>query len=81
MSRNGWRKSSRSGGDGDNCVEARLAPWRKSSRSGGGGNACVEARTDEMGFQVRDSKLGEDSPIFALADTDFTGLLRAAVRS
>ncbi|MDN3353430.1 DUF397 domain-containing protein [Actinomadura sp. DC4] len=34
-----WRKSSRSGGSGGNCVEVTLLPWRKSSRSGG---ACVE---------------------------------------
>jgi hypothetical protein len=36
-----WRKSSRSGGSGGNCVE--VAPlWRKSSRSGGSGGECVE---------------------------------------
>ncbi|MFG3338976.1 DUF397 domain-containing protein [Glycomyces sp. NPDC048151] len=60
MSQNGWRKSSRSGGDGDNCVEARVAV---------------------AGFQVRDSKLGEESPVFSLAAADFTGLLRAADRA
>lgn len=80
MSQNGWRKSSRSGGDGGNCLEARVAPWRKSSRSGAQGNDCVEARSASAGFEVRDSKLGESSPIFELASTDFTGLLRAAGR-
>lgn len=59
MSQNGWRKSSRSGGDGGNCVEARVA---------------------ETGFEVRDSKLGETSPVFKLAAADFTGLLRATGR-
>ncbi|MDN3238668.1 DUF397 domain-containing protein [Glycomyces tritici] len=81
MSQNGWRKSSRSGGDGGNCLEARVAPWRKSSRSGGDGDNCVETRVAVAGFEVRDSKLGDSSPIFELAATDFTGLLRAASRS
>lgn len=76
MIHNGWRKSSRSDGAGDNCVEARVAPWRKSSRSGSGDN-CVEARNAIAGFQVRDSKLGENSPIFELETAEFTGLLRA----
>ncbi|WP_205327937.1 DUF397 domain-containing protein [Glycomyces sp. YM15] len=54
--------------------------WRKSSRSGAGENACVEARVAAVGFQLRDSKLGGTSPIFSLAASDFTGLLRAAER-
>jgi hypothetical protein len=40
LTRAGWRKSSRSGG---NCVE--VATWRKSSRSGSNGGACVEVAT------------------------------------
>lgn len=52
--------------------------WRKSSRSGNSGANCVEARTGETGFQVRDSKLGDDSPIFDLRTEEFTSLLRAA---
>lgn len=35
-----WRKSTRSGDNGGNCVE--LAVWRKSSRSGDNGGDCVE---------------------------------------
>ncbi|WP_344487662.1 DUF397 domain-containing protein [Glycomyces endophyticus] len=83
MSQDGWRKSSRSDGSANsNCVEARVAPWRKSSRSDGSANSdCVEARPAAVGFQVRDSKLGEGSPIFDLHTADFTGLLRAAGRS
>ncbi|QSB06257.1 DUF397 domain-containing protein [Natronoglycomyces albus] len=54
--------------------------WRKSSRSSGGGaQNCVEARRTGA-FQVRDSKLGDASPVFDLADGDFTSLLRAARR-
>ncbi|WP_084546672.1 DUF397 domain-containing protein [Glycomyces arizonensis] len=54
--------------------------WRKSSRSGAQGNDCVEARVAGAGFQVRDSKLGERSPIFELKPGDFTSLLNAAGR-
>ena len=54
------------------------SPWRKSTRSGDSGPNCVEARTSEGEFQVRDSKLGDDSPIFDLATEEFKSLLRAA---
>jgi hypothetical protein len=82
MSQAGWRKSSRSGGAQDSdCVEARVAPWRKSSKSSGAQDSdCVEARPASTGFQVRDSKLGDESPILDLGTADFTGLLRAAGR-
>jgi hypothetical protein len=53
-------------------------PWRKSSRSQGNGGNCVEARPAGPGFQVRDSKLGDASPIFDLPGADFGSLLRAA---
>ena len=79
MSQTGWRKSSRSGGDpNSDCVEARVSSWRKSSRSSGQeDSACVEARAIAADFQVRDSKLGDESPVFDLPVSDFTGLLRA----
>jgi hypothetical protein len=35
-----WRKSTRSGDNGGNCVE--VAEWRKSRRSAGNGGDCVE---------------------------------------
>nr|WP_091030294.1 DUF397 domain-containing protein [Glycomyces harbinensis] len=74
-----WRKSTRSGGgDNSSCVECRVT-WRKSTRSNGGDDSsCVEARQLTGAFQVRDSKLGHDSPIFDLASTDFKALLSAA---
>ncbi|MCO5989317.1 DUF397 domain-containing protein [Actinoallomurus spadix] len=36
-----WRKSTHSGQEGGECVEAALM-WRKSSRSGQEGGQCVE---------------------------------------
>lgn len=55
----------------------RTESWRKSSRSGDNNSSnCVEARPAPTGFQVRDSKLGEESPIFDLAPAEFAGLLR-----
>lgn len=55
--------------------------WRKSSRSQGNADSnCVEARTSSNGFQVRDSKLGDDSPVFDLGEQGFKSLLRAAQR-
>jgi len=56
-----------------------MSTWRKSTRSGQQGD-CVEARSDENGFQVRDSKLGDGSPIFDLKPSDFTSLLANAKR-
>lgn len=54
-SRVAWRKSSRSTGNGGDCVE--VAPvWRKSSRSGNNGGACVEAAPAREAMAVRDSK-------------------------
>lgn len=76
-----WRKSTRSGSDNNSeCVELRRA-WRKSTRSGVDNNSnCVELSTcEESGaFHVRDSKLGDASPVFDLAATDLVSLLRAA---
>lgn len=72
-----WRKSTRSAstGNGD-CVEVACAHWRKSTRSQSTGNGdCVEARPAPAGFELRDSKLGTDSPIFALPAKDFTTFL------
>lgn len=54
--------------------------WRKSSRSGNAGGNCVEIRADDHGFQVRDSKLGDGSPIFDMSTEEFVALMRAAQR-
>lgn len=58
-----------------------VGPWRKSTRSNSQATAdCVEARTAGAMFQVRDSKLGDASPLLDLEVGDFEGLLRAARR-
>lgn len=41
LSRTAWRKSSHSGSNGGQCVEAAVV-WRKSSYSGSNGGDCVE---------------------------------------
>ncbi|WP_260194980.1 DUF397 domain-containing protein [Actinophytocola gossypii] len=50
-----WRKSSRSGGNGGNCVEVGLS-WRKSSFTGGNGTDCVEVAQSVDAVLVRDTK-------------------------
>jgi hypothetical protein len=46
--------------------------WRKSSRTGGGDNQnCVEARLSSGEFLVRDSKLGEASPVLTASAADW----------
>lgn len=74
-----WRKSTRSGSDGNsNCVELRRS-WRKSTRSSSGSDGnCVEiAPCSDAGFHLRDSKLGDTSPLFDLSAKDLAALLDA----
>jgi hypothetical protein len=52
--------------------------WRKSTRSGNSGGNCVEVRVNDEQFEVRDSKLGEGSPIFGCTAEDYRSLLRVA---
>ena len=47
--------------------------WRKSSRRGGQGN-CVEARLNGTP-EIRDSKMGDASPVLELSRYDFVALL------
>jgi hypothetical protein len=64
-----WRKSSRSSGGGNACVEVAAAPdtapWRKSSYSSGGGNNCVEVAPHRSSIAIRDSK-NPDGPALLL---------------
>ncbi|MEU5848313.1 DUF397 domain-containing protein [Saccharopolyspora shandongensis] len=79
-----WRKSSYSSGN-NNCVEiAELrdasAVWRKSSYSGNDGGNCVEVGAAPGARGVRDSKLGESSPVLAFsrdAWASFLGKVKA----
>ncbi|MBB5156729.1 DUF397 domain-containing protein [Saccharopolyspora phatthalungensis] len=51
--------------------------WRKSSRSGQGNN-CVEVATNQPGTAlVRDSKLGEASPILSTTPQSFAAFIDA----
>jgi hypothetical protein len=51
-----------------------VSEWRKSSRSADNGQ-CVEARSHQANMQLRDSKLGEASPIFSIPAADFGSLI------
>lgn len=70
-----WFKSSYSKGD-TNCVETA---WRKSSYSQGQNN-CVESATGAGTVYLRDSKLGDASPILSVNTTEWRMLL-TAIRS
>ena len=60
-----WRKSSRSGGNGGNCVE--IAPARRTSNHDGStGGDCVEVASVERVIAVRDSK-NLDGPVLTFA--------------
>ncbi|MFI6147988.1 DUF397 domain-containing protein [Streptomyces sp. NPDC051109] len=55
--------------------------WFKSSYSDGDGSACVEVALDTCSygdgtiFHVRDSKLGEDGPAFAVPSSAWQAFL------
>ena len=45
--------------------------WRKSSRTGGGGGQCVEVGWCPGYVGIRDTKLGNSSPILTFTETSF----------
>ncbi|MFC8277911.1 DUF397 domain-containing protein [Streptomyces sp. NPDC057271] len=61
-----WFKSSYSGDEGGNCLEVAY-DWRKSSYSGSEGGNCVEVAAHPAAVHVRDSKLGDGSPVFTVS--------------
>jgi hypothetical protein len=73
-----WRKSTRSGGNGGNCVE--VGTWRKSSYSGGNGGECVEAADVPGMILVRDTtdRDGGTLTFTVGAWQAFTGSLKSA---
>lgn len=51
------------------------AEWRKSSRSNGGGQ-CVEVATNfASASAIRDSKLGDASPVLALSKDQYAAFI------
>jgi hypothetical protein len=54
--------------------------WRKSSRSGSGSNECVELALGRDQTSIRDSKLGDASPVLAFHTVEF-GTFLAAIKS
>jgi hypothetical protein len=69
-----WRKSSRSGDTGGNCVEV-AAVWRKSTRSTDTGGNCVEVAGNLPGrVLVRDSK-DRDGGTLTFSPTAWTTFL------
>ncbi|MER7817837.1 DUF397 domain-containing protein [Streptomyces sp. NPDC096153] len=69
-----WFKSSYSDSEGGDCLEVAL-DWRKSTHSDDQGGACVEIAACPHIVHVRDSKLGEDGPRFAVAGAAWTRFL------
>ncbi|WP_329383738.1 DUF397 domain-containing protein [Streptomyces sp. NBC_01351] len=68
-----WFKSSYSGSEGGQCLEAAIT-WQKSSYSGSEGGACVEMATCPAAqVHVRDSKV-TDGPQLTLAPAAWTSL-------
>ncbi|WP_199035485.1 DUF397 domain-containing protein [Glycomyces salinus] len=50
--------------------------WRKSSRSSSQANGdCVEVRLNGDRFEVRDTKLGAESPILDVSPAEWVALL------
>ncbi|WP_343069444.1 DUF397 domain-containing protein [Streptomyces olivoverticillatus] len=75
-----WRKSSYSGANGGNCVEATVlgaAQWRKSSHSGHDAGDCIEIAPDIPDFvPVRDSKHPQ-GPILTFQAQAWTAFVEA----
>lgn len=78
-----WTKSSFSS-ESANCVEVRKVDpmilneqWRKAAKSNNNG-ACAEVRAIEGGVQVRDSKLGDGSPVLFFTPGEWDAFLDGA---
>ncbi|WP_329275778.1 DUF397 domain-containing protein [Streptomyces sp. NBC_01451] len=71
-----WFKSSHSGGEGGECLEAAYT-WRKSSHSSGEGGECVEVAPCPHAIHVRDSK-NPAGPHLTLSPTTWSVFLRQA---
>ncbi|MEU6131629.1 DUF397 domain-containing protein [Saccharopolyspora sp. NPDC047091] len=56
--------------------EIQAVSWRKSTRSNANGGACVEVALTTDHSAVRDSKLGQASPVLAFGSGAFGAFLR-----
>ncbi|TQE30838.1 DUF397 domain-containing protein [Streptomyces ipomoeae] len=68
-----WFKSSHSGGEGGECLEAAYA-WRKSSYSDGEGGQCFEISPCPHTIHIRDSK-NPTGPHLTLSPTTWSAFL------
>jgi hypothetical protein len=59
---------------------AAAGNWRKATFSGGANGGCVEVATIPGWFGVRDTKLGDASPVLAFNQTEWDAF-RAGVRA
>jgi hypothetical protein len=65
-----WKKSTFSGDS--SCVEV----FRKSTFSGTGGSCVDVARTEGSGARVRDTKLGDASPVLEFTEDEWAAFVR-----
>ncbi|MFJ2739542.1 DUF397 domain-containing protein [Streptomyces sp. NPDC087440] len=74
-----WRKSSYSGSNGGECIEAGVLPvtWRKSSHSGANGGECLEIGEGVAPLvPIRDSK-NPDGPALIFPAAAFANFISA----
>lgn len=57
-------------------MDKPVGVWFHSSKTNGAGGMCVEAmRTEDGGMRVRDTKLGEGSPVLAFTEGEWKAFL------
>lgn len=71
-----WFKSSYSGSDGGNCLEAAYN-WRKSTYSSEQGGACLEVAAHPAAVHIRDSK-NPTGPALTLTPAAWSAFARFA---
>ncbi|XRQ04248.1 DUF397 domain-containing protein [Actinomadura welshii] len=74
-----WRKTSRSGHEGNNCVEV-ASLWRKSSYSDHQGGECVEVADLSPMVGIRDSK-DPDGPKLTFSASAWSAFTRSVKSS
>lgn len=74
-----WFKSSYSGDEGGQCLEAAYT-WRKSSHSGSEGGQCVEVATHPTAIHIRDSK-NPEGPALTVTPEAWTSFLTVSTQA